>query len=293
LRGWCKIYWKEAWLRRVDDASGVIDAPDGQAADLERVAQAGTRVVGEADDAPELWRCQATEAFRASESLKTSNLSGYWREFSNGNFGPLRFILLAARGLVMEVADRVGLLKPLPLRGPGSPSSPTEPLNLQPGDLARVRSPAEIAATLDDGGFNRGLSFNREMLPFCGRTFRVKERVQQIVDDKTGRMLKIPKDSLGASAAQRLSTPCRRSETRRRPAPTTSLTQKRRRARLQQRSCSSVRSAEIARANSSRYRRRGDVRICSPRTGSRRRLNAARSTPTGDSRVRLASRLST
>jgi hypothetical protein len=34
----------------------------------------------------------------------------------------------------------------------------------------QVRSPAEIAATLDENGLNRGLSFDREMLPYCGRT---------------------------------------------------------------------------------------------------------------------------
>ena len=34
------------------------------------------------------------------------------------------------------------------------------------------------------------------MLPYCGRTFRIKDRVRQIIDDKTGRMLNIPKDSL-------------------------------------------------------------------------------------------------
>ena len=54
----------------------------------------------------------------------------------------------------------------------------------------------EIAATLDDQGFNRGLSFDREMLPYCGGTFRVKDRVERLIDEKTGRMLKIPKDCL-------------------------------------------------------------------------------------------------
>jgi hypothetical protein len=33
------------------------------------------------------------------------------------------------------------------------------------------------------------------MLPYCGRTVRVKDTVDRIVDDRTGRMLKIPKDS--------------------------------------------------------------------------------------------------
>jgi hypothetical protein len=44
-------------------------------------------------------------------------------------------------------------------------------------------------------GKNRGLSFDR-MLPYCGRTFHVKDRVRRIIDDKTGRMLNISKDCL-------------------------------------------------------------------------------------------------
>ena len=34
------------------------------------------------------------------------------------------------------------------------------------------------------------------MLPYCGKTLRVKDSVQQIIDEETGRMMKIPKDSL-------------------------------------------------------------------------------------------------
>ena len=193
----CKLYWKEAWLRRVDDNPGASDASNGGAADLEHLAQAGTRTVREiGGNRSEVWRCQATEAFNASEPLKTSNVRQYWREVTNGNFGLLRFIGLAARGFIMEIASRVGLLKPLPLRGPGSQSTPSERLDLQPGDVVQVRRPSEIAATLDKDGLNRGLCFDREMLPYCGRTFRVKDRVRQIIDDKTGRMLNIPKDCL-------------------------------------------------------------------------------------------------
>jgi hypothetical protein len=192
----CRLYWKEAWLRRVDDSSGPAEAGDG-GDELKRLALAGTRTTGPGESgAPELWRCQATEAFKASEPLKTSNLSQYWRELKNGNFRPLRFLGLLARAFVMEVAMRVGLLKPLPLEGTASRPSPSQPLNLRPGDRVRVKTPADIAATLDESGHNRGLSFDREMLPYCGRTFRIKDNVEQIVDDKTGRMLKIPKDSL-------------------------------------------------------------------------------------------------
>ena len=194
----CKLYWKEAWLRRVDDGSGaVVHASTEGTANLERLVQAGTRTVREVEgERSEVWRCQATEAFNASEPLKTSNLGQYWRELTNGNFDLLRFIGLAARGFFMEIARRVGLLRALPLRGPGSQSTTLERLDLQPGDVVQVRSASEIAATLDKHGKNRGLSFDREMLPYCGRTFRVKDRVTRIIDDKTGRMLNIPKDSL-------------------------------------------------------------------------------------------------
>ena len=48
--------------------------------------------------------------------------------------------------------------------------------------------------TLDDRGESRGLSFDREMLPHCGRTYRVKTGVRRIIDEKDGRMLKIPRD---------------------------------------------------------------------------------------------------
>jgi hypothetical protein len=193
----CKPYWKEAWLRRVDDRSGVSDESTEAAVKLEHLAQAGTRTVREIEgQRSEVWRCQATEAFNASTPLKTSYLPQYWRELTNGNFGLLRFIFLLARGFIMEIALRVGLLRRLPLQGSGSQSTAVEPLDLEPGDFVQVRSPTEIATTLDERGLHLGLSFDREMLPYCGRTFRIRDRVRRIIDDKTGRMLKIPKDCL-------------------------------------------------------------------------------------------------
>ena len=114
---------------------------------------------------------------------------------TNGNFQAIKFLLLLIRAFFMELGSRMGMVKPTPFRGRGG-SWPTEPLDVHPGDLVQVRSVAEIAATLDENGLNRGLSFDREMVPYCGRTFRVKDRVQKIIDDKTGRMIRIPKDCI-------------------------------------------------------------------------------------------------
>jgi hypothetical protein len=188
----CRIYWKDAWLRRVDgDAVEVGD----QTAELEQRTSIGAQAVREVDgERAEVWRCQATEALKATEPLKTSDVRQYWRELASGNFSLLRFLRVAVRGFFMEVATRMRLMGWVPLRGEGAQPAPGRPVNLQPGDLVKVRSPTEIAPTLDANGRNRGLSFDREMLPYCGGTFRVKDSVERIIDERTGRMIHISRD---------------------------------------------------------------------------------------------------
>lgn len=67
--------------------------------------------------------------------------------------------------------------------------TPFETLNLQPGELVRVKSKEEIVKTLDTHNANRGMSFDGEMVRYCGREARVLRRVEQIIDEKSGRML--------------------------------------------------------------------------------------------------------
>jgi hypothetical protein len=64
--------------------------------------------------------------------------------------------------------------------------TPSATLNLQPGEVVRVRSYAAILATLDENSMNRGMYFDAEMVPFCGGTYRVLRRVRRIIDEKTG-----------------------------------------------------------------------------------------------------------
>jgi hypothetical protein len=76
--------------------------------------------------------------------------------------------------------------------GPGQlERTPELVLDLQPGELVRVRSREEIAATLDANGKNRGMRFDREMIRFCGRTFRVLRRANRIIDERNGSMLNL------------------------------------------------------------------------------------------------------
>jgi hypothetical protein len=194
----CLFYWKEAWLRPAEGASETT-APQTETdalSSLEQLSQAGTRTNREFDgETTEVWKCQATEAFAASTPLKVRDLGQYWREVKSRNYRLLGLVPLLVRAFVLEVASRTRIIGPVPLTGDGKGGEPEE-LNLQPGDVVKVRPPEEIARTLDGKGLNRGLSFDREMLPFCGRTCVVQERVHRIIDDRTGRMIKIRGDAV-------------------------------------------------------------------------------------------------
>ena len=67
----------------------------------------------------------------------------------------------------------------------------SDELNLQPGELVEIKSPAEIEATLDAQGRNRGLSFEPEMALHCGRRYRVATPVRTIIAEETGKMVQL------------------------------------------------------------------------------------------------------
>jgi hypothetical protein len=86
---------------------------------------------------------------------------------------------------------------------PGSRPKPVQapPLGLQPGDLVQVKSKAEIAETLNDQGRNKGLWFDREMMPYCGGTYRVRRRISRFIDDRDGRMIELKNDCVTLEAS--------------------------------------------------------------------------------------------
>ena len=75
----------------------------------------------------------------------------------------------------------------IPLNSP----TPTMELNLQPGELVRIKSHAEILDTVNLNWMNRGMGFHPELVPFCGKTFPVKYRVRKVVNEKTGHLMEL------------------------------------------------------------------------------------------------------
>jgi hypothetical protein len=52
-----------------------------------------------------------------------------------------------------------------------------------------VKTYEEIRGTITEAGLNRGMLFAEELVPYCGKTFRVGERVSRILDERSGKMV--------------------------------------------------------------------------------------------------------
>jgi hypothetical protein len=71
---------------------------------------------------------------------------------------------------------------------PGTPT-PSRPLGLRPGELVQIRPYKEVLQTLDRNNKNRGMFFDAEEVPYCGKTFRVRSTVEKIINERTGKMI--------------------------------------------------------------------------------------------------------
>jgi hypothetical protein len=200
----CLMFWKESWLERAESTNGrngaaPAPAPDGIDEDyIGRVLHPATR--DETDNGTR-YRCQATDIPNSVTTLRFRQPDQYVRDLQNWN---LRHIL---RGLIIDVfnlyqgfstrhvpkALRIvgGRQYPFVVGELEKGTTPSATLNLQPGDLVRIKSKEEIEATLDVTAHNRGLSFDGEMSNYCGRTAKVRARVSKIIEESNGEMIHI------------------------------------------------------------------------------------------------------
>lgn len=196
----CLLFWKEAWLKPVSGPAAPSEARPVVARAGSRCDAAGltraTRVRGaEGDD--ERYRCQATELVAATTPLGRWDLRPYLKDLASGNVGFfdfIRYVAIAAFNAVMRMHWRG---RPYPyIRGLAEGPTPNDVLNLQPGEMVEVRSKEEIMRTLNANQKNRGLWFDVEMVPYCGRTFPVLRRVERIINEKTGNLIRLPNPCL-------------------------------------------------------------------------------------------------
>ena len=201
----CLMYWKEDWLRRVDDDAPPqpIDTFDSPSPRMTLpLLELTTRKEPDADGA-ERFACQTTELNRATpEPLPFSNVGQYVADVRTGNANVFWVVRAFLVGLFNRLQERSTRILPRRLwfrggkrwrflAGRAVGRTPAVDLGLQPGDRVRVKSREEILDTLNADLLNRGMGFDAEMSRFCGREARVERRVQQVIDEKTSRMVKM------------------------------------------------------------------------------------------------------
>jgi hypothetical protein len=187
----CHIRWKEAWLRRASDDPVSARAATPVAGGT-RLGEADLSRLASRDEAGETrYTCQATELAAGTTPLHWGDPRHYLRDVLRGNIRPLPLVTGVSIALFNWVQRRRrGVTFPLRVTSGGT-TSPTEALNLQPGESIRVKTKAEIALTLNERNRNRGLWFDVEMLRFCGGRYRVEARAERLIEEQSGRLLTV------------------------------------------------------------------------------------------------------
>jgi hypothetical protein len=217
----CLLFWRTEWLRSVDgpgsSAGATSERPtDGStttgAMSIEQLHEA-TIVDGRGTDDP-TYACQATHLPEFTAALPWWDLRQYLRDWRSGNVEARTLLSGAVYVVVYNVirrADRpwirlrsrlIGWYDavqrrrggvPYPRRRGQVPDGTRTPggadLGLQPGDLVRIKTYDEILATLDGNNRNRGMFFDAEEVPYCGTVQRVRNRVERIVEERTGKLI--------------------------------------------------------------------------------------------------------
>ena len=177
----CLFFWNVAWLKEGTEE----EQPKGKESQIQHSTQLPTTK-------GDRYFCQSTELAAATSSMPPGKLGHYLHDVRIGEMTLGRFAFV----LRLAVTNRLWRL----LHGrayyelageQASTKNLRGELNLQPGEWVEVKSAAEIEATLDARGRNRGLSFEPEMAQHCGRRYRVAAPLRKIIFEETGKMIEL------------------------------------------------------------------------------------------------------
>lgn len=209
----CLIFWKEAWLKPIgrDAASSLVKiSAFPTAACTESDVWAATQKPNPQGQGP-AYVCQATQLPYATTHLPWWDIRQYVEDYRSGNVTLKQlcnglvysmYYNLSQAGIGLGPAMRwfYDVIRRLwggsrwPRHSgtiPDGQPTPASTLNLQPGELVRVKPHEEILKTITTGSKNRGMAWDAELVPYCGGTYRVLKRVTKILDEKTGKMMEM------------------------------------------------------------------------------------------------------
>lgn len=228
----CALFWKGAWLEPVPapasmqvprNAPGTTRAPECSMEQLVAATQQGW----DPEKGPR-YACQSTEFLGATRPLNPFDLRQYIEDYRSGNVGLMTMLhgaVYRVSAFTVRRAERIGrhfglgdaLAKPLmasydalqkllpdglpyPRRKGTIPKGQPTPHvglgQLGPGSRVRTRTYSEILAMLDGNNKTRGLYFDAEHVPYCGKEFTVRSLVNQIIDERTGYMIRFQTPSI-------------------------------------------------------------------------------------------------
>jgi hypothetical protein len=180
----CLLFWKDAWLKPGDENDTAhTNRSFGARACQESDVWSCTTAKASGPDP--VYVCQATRLPYATADLEWWDIRQYIEDYSSGNVGLWKVLCGAVYFLYYAISKAgIGLGRPMrwfydtfyPLwRGapfprrhgiiPESEATPTKTLELQPGELVRIKPYKEILSTLNTRNRNRGLYFDAEEVP--------------------------------------------------------------------------------------------------------------------------------
>lgn len=202
----CVFFWKEAWLRRADDSSAPATAVAPVCTEVGVLARAKSPDSEHSEDPT--WVCQTTALYDATTLLHWWDVRQYVRDVTSGNhttWGMISLLIFAGYRKLVTLGIGYRFLiwaynrfqqlrggKPFPSGDgliPDGQPTPTEILNLQPGEWIEVRSQDEIRTSITFNGLNRGMRYDQEMSKYCGNRYRVQRRVERLISEQTGKMV--------------------------------------------------------------------------------------------------------
>jgi hypothetical protein len=198
----CLLFWHEAWLKPAspESVSGQVSSPPS-------AQPLPTRWHASIEEGVVRYRCQATDLPLFTRLLPWWDVRQYVKDVASGNVSLRRLI---ADGFMKLLQNLAGLgvgyrfiarfyafiqrrrgLPSLDAAGalPSGTRTPIEHLGLKVGDMVEVKSFEEIKATIDIDGKNRGMRFDFEMKPHCGKRYRVAKIVNRLIDERSGALI--------------------------------------------------------------------------------------------------------
>ena len=175
----CLLYWKEAWLKKVDGNNGRVGynskegmiglgeqrIPNRAECTLDTLFSSTKVPRDDSNTGKERYLCQLTEVMTASSELKWWDFRQYYRDLHSGNINFNHFVKWASVAILNHAHQRIRGYRIYPFidnRLVQRVKTPHETLNLKVGEYVQIKPLDEILQTLDVDLKNRGLIFTKE-----------------------------------------------------------------------------------------------------------------------------------